>query len=51
MMIDKLDFWESLMREEFPDNRDRVVVKSYPILSSFKSYSTELRRNRKTDHS
>jgi hypothetical protein len=29
MMNDKLDFWESLMREEFPDNRERIVVKTF----------------------
>lgn len=26
MLIDKFDFLESLMREEFPENQERVIV-------------------------
>ena len=26
MLLDKFDFLESLMREEFPENQERVIV-------------------------
>jgi hypothetical protein len=33
MLMDKFDFLESLMREEFPENQEKAIVRLLKIVS------------------
>lgn len=42
MLMDKFDFLESLMREEFPENQEKVIVSTLKLCMTSDIYNSNL---------